>query len=82
MKYLKKLWHWLRCEDENGNPIEIEDDAFYPFRYSENIKKMPLQGKIGDDDIFQLSHKLDDGGWTTCFVTIGQLKEALREKNR
>lgn len=75
MKYLKKLWHWLRCEDENGNPIK--DDAFYLFRYSENIKKLPLVGKINDDDIFQISHRLDNGEWTTCYVTIKQLKEAL-----
>lgn len=74
MKYLKKFWHWLRCEDENGNPV---DDRFYPFRYSENIKQFPLKEKITDDDILQLSHKLEDGRWTTCYITIKQLKEEL-----
>ena len=74
MKYLKKFWHWLRCEDERGNPV---DDRFYPLRYSENIKRFPLKEKITDDDILQLSHKLKDGGWATCYITIKQLKEKM-----
>ena len=70
----KKIWQWLRCEDENGNPI---DDTFYPLRYSENIKRFPLKGQIGDDDIVQISHKIDDGKYATCYITIRQLKEGL-----
>ena len=70
----KKIWYWLRCEDENGNPA---DDAFCPFRYSENIKKFPLEDRICDDDIIQISHKNDNGEYTTRYVTIRQLKEGL-----
>ena len=22
IKALKRLWHWLRCEDENGKPLD------------------------------------------------------------
>ena len=74
-KLLKKFWHWLRCEDENGNPLV---DEFYPFKYSENIKKFPLKGEINDDDIVQISHKTGSDRYETCYVTIKQLKEGLK----
>lgn len=85
MKVLKKIWHWLRMEDDNGNPIE--DKMYYSrgipisrsLRYSELIDDFPIHGKIGKEDILQLSHKLDDGQYETCYVTIKQLKDAILE---
>ena len=44
----KKFWHWMRCEDEDGNPI---DKPWQPFRYSEMIKHYPIHGTIDNDDI-------------------------------
>ena len=80
-RLLKKFWHWLRCEDEDGNPVP-EPNTFgpddHPFVYSEMMKKYPIHGKVGDDDIMQLSHRLDGGGYETCYVTVGQLKECMR----
>ena len=85
MKVLKKIWHWLRMEDENGKPIE-EKMAYSrgipisrSLRYSELIDDFPIHGKIGKEDILQLSHKLDDGQYETCYVTIKQLKDAILE---
>ena len=74
MKIIKKFWHWLRCEDEDGNPI---DKPWQPFRYSEMIKYYPIHGTIGDDDILMLSHKLKDGRYETCYITIKQLRDAI-----
>ena len=84
MKVLKKIWHWLRMEDENGKPIEEKMDysrgipISRSLRYSELINDFPIHGKIGKEDILQLSHKLDDGQYETCYVTIKQLKDALK----
>lgn len=72
---LAKLWHWLRYEDENGNLI---DTRFYPGHYSENIKRFPLKEDLTLDDILQISHIASSSGkWTTCFVTIKQLKDMI-----
>lgn len=71
---LKKLWHWLRCEDENGNQT---DKSWLSFRYSEMIKHNPIHGNIGDEDIVKMSHKLENGEYETCYVTIKQLKDTL-----
>ena len=85
MKVLKKIWHWLRMEDENGKPIEekVDYSSGIPIsrllRYSELIDDFPIHGKIGKEDILQLSHKLDDGQYETCYVTIKQLKDAILE---
>ena len=85
MKVLKKIWHWLRMEDENGKPIEEKMDysrgipISRSLRYSELINDFPIHGKIGKEDILQLSHKLDDGQYETCYVTIKQLKDAILE---
>ena len=85
MKVLKKIWHWLRMEDENGKPIEEKMDysrgipISRSLRYSELIDDFPIHGKIGKEDILQLSHKLDDGQYETCYVTIKQLKDAILE---
>ena len=85
MKVLKKIWHWLRMEDENGKPIEEKMDysrgipISRSLRYSELIDYFPIHGKIGKEDILQLSHKLDDGQYETCYVTIKQLKDAILE---
>ena len=77
MNMIKKFWHWLRCEDENGN---LTAKPWQPFRYSEMIKYYPIHGNIGDDDILMLSHKLEDGSYENCYVTIKQLKDALNDK--
>ena len=85
MKVLKKIWHWLRMEDENGKPIEEKMDysrgipISRSLRYSELINDFPIHGKIGKEDILQLSHKLDDGQYETCYVTIKQLKDVILE---
>ena len=50
-KIFKRFWHWLRCEDENGNLI-YERSNMFPFVYSERIKHFPIHGEITDDDIF------------------------------
>lgn len=81
-KIIKLIWHWLRYEDENGNPItddkfpviELKDSA----KYSMLIQKFPIHGEIGDDDIIHLSHKLENGKYETCYVTISQLKQAFK----
>ena len=69
-------------EDENGNPITSDTFPFIELRdaakYSELIQKFPIHGEIGDDDIIQLSHKLENGKYETCYVTISQLKQALK----
>lgn len=75
----KRFWHWLRCEDENGNPLD--DNKWIvgvnDLRYSECIKKFPLKESMTLDDIFHISHKKADGKWTTCYITLKQLKDAL-----
>ena len=77
MKIIKKFWHWLRCEDENGKPI----DNPWQLKYSEMMKHYPIHGNIGDEDIVMMSHKLEDGSYETCYVTVKQLKEVLNDKN-
>ena len=85
MEALKKIWHWLRMEDENGKPIEEKMDysrgipISRSLRYSELIDDFPIHGKIGKEDILHLSHKLDDGLYETCYVTVKQLKDAILE---
>ncbi len=75
----KRFWHWLRCEDENGNPLD--DNKWIvgvnDLRYSECIKKFPLKESMTLDDILHISHKKADGKWTTCYITLKQLKDAL-----
>ena len=77
-KIFKRFWHWLRCEDENGNLIYERSNVF-SFVYSELIKRFPIHGEITDDDIFQLSHKLHNGKYETCYITLSQLKQSLKE---
>jgi hypothetical protein len=81
-KLFKQFWHWLKYEDENGNPITTDTFPFIEIRntgkYSELIQRFPIDGKIGDDDILQLSHKLENGKYETCYVTISQLKQVLK----
>lgn len=44
MEALKKIWHWLRMEDENGKPIEEKMASSrgvsmpQAFKYSELLK--------------------------------------------
>ena len=76
-RIFSRFFHWLRCEDEFGNPV---DNPWQPFRYSEMIKHYPIHGNIGDEDIVMMSHKLENG-YETCYVTVKQLKEALNDKN-
>ena len=70
MSALKRFWHWLRCEDVDGKST---------YRYSKQIKYFPCHGKIGKEDILQLSHKLDNGEYETCYATVKQLKDAILE---
>ena len=79
MNILKRFWHWLRCEDDTANPtddkkwiIRVND-----LRYSECIKRFPLEESMTLDDILHISHKKADGSWTTCYVTLKQLKDAI-----
>lgn len=75
---MKEMWKkfiaWLKCEGE--------DDQIYPFyypsRYSENIERFPIHGKITDEDIIQLSHKLGDGKYETCYVRMKDMKEYIK----
>lgn len=76
---LKKIWHWLRMEDENGKPLD--DNAFVAgindFRYSKCIEKFPLKERMTLDDILHISHKKSNGDYETCYITLKQLKDAL-----
>ena len=81
-KLFKQIWYWLRCKDENGNPITTDTFSFIKLRdaakYSKLIQKFPIHGEIGDNDIIQLSHKLENGKYETCYITILQLKQVLK----
>ena len=80
MSVLKRFWHWLRCEDVDGkSTYDRNPPVISPFRYSERIKYFPCHGKIGKEDILQLSHKLENGEYETCYVTVKQLKDAILE---
>lgn len=89
MEALKKFWHWLKMKDENGNvldavkkeiPLANSIPNFIAFKYSDLTKDFPIHGKIGKEDIIQLSHKLENGGgYETCYVTVKQLKDAILE---
>ena len=86
MEALNKIRQWLMTEDKNGKPMieeKIDSSRRIPmsraFKYSELIDDFPIHGKIGKEDILQLSHKLDDGQYETCYVTIKQLKDAILE---
>ena len=76
-KLLIKFWHWMRCEDENGNPIDKYIPDLSCLRYSDGIKKFPLEESMTLDDILHISHKRIDGNYETCYVTLKQLKEAI-----
>ena len=77
-RQLKKLWHWLRMEDDNGHPVDISKNiARNGFRYSDGLKLFPLKEKLTSDDILRIAHKSSDGQWETCFITLKQLKEWL-----
>lgn len=82
-KIFKQIWNWLRCENENGNLIKTDTFPCIELRnagkYSELIQKFPIHGEVGYDDIIQLSHKLENGKYETCYVTISQLKQVLKE---
>ena len=49
-------------------------------KYSELINHFPIHGRITDDDIIPMSHKLDDGKYETCFIRMKELKTYLKEK--
>ena len=77
-RMLKKFWHWMRCEDENGEPLDKPIVGVTDLRYSECIKKFPLKEGMSLDDILKISHRRNsDGKWETCYITIKQLKEAI-----
>lgn len=79
---IKNFIAWLRCENEKykeiqGNGIRCGIPFDKAFKYSELIKMFPMHGQLGDDDIIQISHKREDSGYETCYVTIKQLKDAI-----
>ena len=80
MNALKKIWHWLRMEDENGKPLDDEKKwivGVNDLRYSECIKRFPLKESMTLDDILHISHKKVDGSYETCYITMKQLKDAI-----
>lgn len=76
----KKLWAWLRCEGEYA-PKETGIPLSKAFKYSELILEYPLHGQIGDGDIVQISHRLAEGKYKTCYVTVKQLRKAMARLN-
>ena len=81
MNVLKKIWHWLRIEDESGKPLldnHIKQIVgVNDLRYSECIKRFPLKESMTLDDILHISHKKEDGSYETCYITMKQLKDAI-----
>lgn len=75
----KKFWHWLRMEVENSKPFDDKKwiVGVNDLRYSKCIKRFPLKDSMTLDDILHISHKKEDGSWTTCYVTLKQLKDAI-----
>jgi hypothetical protein len=75
----KKIKEWFNNIEQYMDQYEEKQvllkDAWV---YSKLIKRFPLCGKITDDDILHISHKSDSGDFETCFITIAQLKEALK----
>ena len=49
-------------------------------KFSELINIFPIHGKITDDDIIPMSHKLDDRKYETCFIRVKDLKSYLKEE--
>lgn len=49
-------------------------------KFSKLINYFPIHGRITDDDIIIMSHKLDVGKYETCFVRMKDLKSYLKEK--
>ena len=76
-RILKKFWHWMRCEDENGEPLDKPIVGVTDLRYSKCIKKFPLKEGMTLDDILKISHKKEDGSYETCYITVKQLKDAI-----
>lgn len=77
---MKEMWKKfiasLRCVNEEKSPeCHI---IKYQNRYSENIKHFPIHGTLGDEDIIQVSHKLEDGEYETCYVYLKDLKEYIK----
>lgn len=83
MNALKKFWKWMKCEDEAPAMKTMSASSEIPVslsaRYSELITQFPIHGKIGKEYIIHMSHKLDDGSYETCYVTVKQLKDAIIE---
>ena len=64
---LEKIKSWLSSDDGRK--------PFYPFRYSENIERFPVHGELGDDDIIQVSHRLESGGYETAYVRLRDVRK-------
>lgn len=76
----KKFWRWLRMEDENGNALADKSKWIVGvdnLRYSDYIKRFPLEESMTLDDILHVRHKREDGNYVTCYITVKQLKEAI-----
>ena len=66
IKYIKtKYKRWLN------------NDKYSQLSYSKLIDKFPIHGNVSADDIIHISHKLEDGKYETCFITVNQLKRAI-----
>lgn len=68
---LEKLKSWLSSDDGQK--------PFYPFRHSENIERFPVHGELGDDDIIQVSHRLEGGGYETAYVRLRDVRKYVAE---
>lgn len=68
---LEKIKSWLSSDDGQK--------PFYPFRYSENIERFPVHGELGDDDIIQVSHRLESGGYETAYVRLRDVRKYVAE---
>lgn len=76
----RKLWAWLRCED-GRMPKETGIPLSRAFKYSKLTLEHPTCGQIGDGDMVQISHRLAEGKYKTCYVTVKQLRKAMARLN-
>lgn len=72
----KSIINWFK-----GIQKRTEYKDFYPFLYSEMIKRFPIHGKIGDDDIIMISHKINDG-YETCYVHMSDIIDYINSKKK
>ena len=79
---IKKFINDIRKSESKTNYSE-KCSIITPFnllKFSKLINHFPIHGRITDDDIIPMSHKLDDGKYETCFIRMKELKTYLKEK--